>query len=43
MGKGEGVVEKGQKMAQNDKKLWSVSPRVSGTVDHMIVIFGAHV
>ena len=34
---------KGQKMAQNDKKIVFFSLRVSGTIHHMIVIFGAHV
>ena len=34
---------KGQKMAQNDKKFLSVSLCISGTIHHMIVIFGAHV
>ena len=33
----------GQKMAQNDKKKKIVSLRVSGTVPHMIVFFGAPV
>ena len=32
---------KEQKMTQNDRKL-SVSLRISGTVRHMILIFGTH-
>ena len=36
------VEVKGQKMAQSDKK-FCVSLQISGTVHHMIVIFGAHV
>ena len=38
-----GRVLKGQKIAQNDKKSQSVSLITSGTVHHMIVIFGTHV
>ena len=37
-GLGEGV--KRQKMAQNGKK--NVLLRISGTVPHMIVVFGTH-
>ena len=33
---------KGQKMAQNDKKN-SVTLHISGTVPHMIMVFGTHV
>ena len=33
---------KDQKMAQNDKNL-SVTPYISGTIYHMIFIYGAHV
>ena len=33
---------KGQKMAQNDEKL-SVALHTSGSIHHMIVIFGSHV
>ena len=35
-------MEKGQKMAQNDKK-FCLSHSISRTIIHMIVIFGAHV
>ena len=34
---------KGQKMAQSDKKLCLVVFHISGSIHHMIVIFGAHV
>ena len=34
-------VVKGQKMAKNDKKVLPVSLDISGTIHHMIVIFGA--
>ena len=40
-GKG-GVGGKGQKMAQNDQKFF-VPLHISGTVPHMIVVFGTHV
>ena len=33
---------KGQKVIQNDKKL-SVALHISGSIHHMIMIFGAHV
>ena len=31
---------KGQKMAQDDKKILSVALHVSGTMYHMVVIYG---
>ena len=34
---------KGQKMAQNDKKILSVMVHISGTIHHMIVICGTQV
>ena len=34
--------KKGQKIAQNDKKILSFLLRTSGTVPHMIVVFGTH-
>ena len=34
---------KGQKMNQNDKKILSVMLDISGTIHHMIVIYGTHV
>ena len=34
---------KGQKMVQNDKKIMSVVLHISGTIHHMIVIYGTHV
>ena len=34
---------KGEKMAQNDKKFMSVTLHISGSIHHMIVIFGTHV
>ena len=37
-----GVGGKGQKMAQNDQKIF-VPLHISGTVPHMIVVFGTHV
>ena len=38
---GRGV--KGQKMAQDDKKILSVALHISGTTHHMILIYGTHV
>ena len=39
-----GVKGKGQKMAQNDKKKERKIPlSISGTVPHIIVVFGTHV
>ena len=35
--------EKGQKKAQNNKKNLSVIPYISGTIYHMIFIYGTHV
>ena len=32
-----------QKVAQNDKKLWSVAPYISETIHHMIFIYGTNV
>ena len=32
--------EKGQKMAQNVKKIISVTLHMSGTIDHVIAIYG---
>ena len=40
LGEGGGGV-KGQKMAQNDKTFF-VSLHISGTVPHVIVVFGTH-
>ena len=34
---------KGQKMAQNDKKLCPLCLYISGTIHHMIFIYGTHV
>ena len=34
---------KGQKMAQDDKKILSVALHISGTTHHMILIYGTHV
>ena len=34
---------KGQKMAQDDKKFMSVALHISGTIYHMIFIYGSHV
>ena len=33
---------KGQKMVQNDKKILSVVLHISGTIHHMIFIYGTH-
>ena len=33
---------KGQKMTQKDKKTLPVVPYISGTIHHMIFIYGAH-
>ena len=35
--------EKGQKIDQNDKKILSISLCISGTIYHIIVIYGADV
>ena len=37
------VKGKGQKMAQNDKKRRKIALIISGTVPHIIVVFGTHV
>ena len=33
---------KGQKMAQDDKKIMSVALHISGTIHHVIFIYGSH-
>ena len=34
---------KGQKMVKDGKKILSVALHISGTIHHMILIYGAHV
>ena len=35
--------DKLQKTVQSDKKIMSIAPNISGTIHHVIVIYGAHV